>query len=398
MAEDDSLPVVSVVVAYGVGTVNEKPGQAGLASVLESMMFQGSLNVGPMQHFSYLSRVGGRPDAQTREEITLFFQTIPSHQLPLVLWLESDRMMSLIISEDHLEKARLSILERLIQRRLKEAFFDSFVLFDRMIYQDFFRSHPAPGEEEDIQRLTTAAVQEFYRTYYVPNNAALCLAGNFNAARAKELIEKYFGSIPAGKEIPASPSPAVDFKGPLMQVYVDPLASSPAVHLAYRLSSPDSSDFHVFQLVDYLLIRGKSSWLPRRLLRREKIAVRLEGGLEVRKEASFFRLFFAANNEIMVDRCLRAIDSEINRLKTSLISDEELAQAKAKYSANLRSRWATTLDRAIFLAECYFSPPSLEESLVRHEKPLKVTASEIVGLANRYFNEENKAMLRVRLR
>lgn len=398
LAEDDSLPVVSIVVGYGVGAVHEKPGQAGLAYLIENLMFQGSLNVGPLQHFSYISRVGGRPNAQTGQALTLFFETVPAHQLPLVLWLESDRMMSLVISEEHLESARTAILGQLARLRFQESFLDSFLLFKQMVYPDFARNHPVSGYEDDIQKLSAEEVREFYHTYYVPNNAVLCVVGHFNRRRAKELIEKYFETIPRGKEISWSSPPPFELKGPLIRSYVDPLASSPAAHLAYRVASPQSAEYPVFQVIDYILNKGKSSWLQKRLLRREKIAVRLEGWLENNQGVAYLRFFVVANNDIMVERCLRAIEAEISRLKSSLVSPEELSLTKNKYLASLRKRQTTSLERAIMLAEAYFTQPSLEETAFILEKPLKVEASDIVGLANRYFIPENLAVLQVKIR
>ena len=398
LSEDDTLPIVSIAIAYGVGSLREKPGQAGLAYLLENLMFQGSLNVGPMQHFSYISRVGGRSNAQLSENLTLFFQSVPSHQLPLVLWLESDRMMSLVISEDHLESSKMTVLDEIRRRRFNEPFLDSFLLFDQMIYPDFSRQHPVTGYEEDNQGLRAEEVREFYRTYYVPSNAVLCLVGDFNRKRAKELIEKYFESIPGGKEVPPLAEVPSGFKGPLSRVSVDPLASAPAVHLAYRLTSPNSADYPIFKIIDYLLTKGKSSWLVRRLLQREKIAVRFEGGIETRLGVTWLRLFIVANNEVMVERCLRAVEAEISRLKTALVPEEELGLAKTKYLADLRLRFTSTLDRAIFLAENYFSLSSLEEIAQIIEKPLKTQASDIVGLANRYFIDDNRAILKVRIK
>ncbi len=398
LAEDASLPVVTIAVAYGVGSKQDKVGHAGLAFLMENLMFQGSLNVGPMQHFSYISRVGGRTNARLNEDITVFFETIPSHQLPLVLWLESDRMLGLTISEEHLDRAKTQALDELIQRRFQEPFFDSFLLFDQILYPHFSLFHPIFGYEEDIISLKVEEVRDFFRSYYVPNNAVLCLVGDFNRKRAKELIEKYFESIPKGKELPPEPEIIDSFKGPIFKIYVDPLVPAPAFHLAYRVASLSSDDYPAFKIMEYLLLKGKTSWLQRRLLRREKLVVRLDGGLETRGRLSFLRLFAMANNEIMIDRSLKAIDGEISRLKSTLVPLEELELARNKYKADLRRSLETTADRALFLAEMYFRCLSLEEIARQIERPLKVSPSEIVGLANRFFTDENMAILKVRIR
>ncbi|MCX7973418.1 MAG: insulinase family protein [Candidatus Aminicenantes bacterium] len=398
MAEDDTLPVITIAVAYKVGSSQEKPGQTGLAFLLENLMFQGSMNVGPMQHFSYISRVGGRSEAKLSEDLTIFYQTVPSHQLPLVLWLESDRMLSLNISEEHIDRSKIAVLDELVQRRLREPFLDSFIIFDQLLYRNFSLSHPVLGTEEDVVSLTVDDVREFYKNYYVPNNAVLCLIGDFNRRRARELIEKYFESIPKGKTIPAQSEILENFDGPIFKIYVDPLVPAPAFHLAYRVAPMTSEDFPVFKIIEYLLIRGKTSWLQRRLLRREKLVVRIDGGLESKVNSAFLRLFAVANNEVMIERSLKAIEAEISRLKSTLVSAEELEIARNKYRADLNQSLETTAGRALFLAEMYFRYPSLEDIAKHLERPLKVAASEIVGLANRYFTNENLAILKIRIR
>lgn len=398
LAEDNSLPIISVAVAYKVGSKQEKPGQTGLAFLLENLMFQGSVNVGPMQHFSYISRVGGQPEARLSEDLTIFYQTVPSHQLPLVLWLESDRMLGLNLTEEHLDRAKAAAIDELLQRRFQEPFWESFLIFNQILYPYFSLSHPVLGSEEDIISITANQVKEFYKNFYIPNNAVLCLTGDFNRRRARELIEKYFESIPKGKVSPTPPERAEKFKGPVIKIYVDPLMPAPAFHLAYRVPSVSSEDYPVFQIIEYLLIKGKSSWLQRRLMRREKLVVRLEGGLESKENSSFFRLFAVANNEVMIDRSLKAIEGEISRLKSTLVSPEELEIARNKYRAELNQQLATMAGRALFLAEMYFRCPSMEEIARQIERPLKVAPSEIVGLANRYFTEENLAILKVRIR
>lgn len=398
LAEDNRLPIISVAVAYKVGSKQEKPGQTGLAFLLENLMFQGSINVGPMQHFSYISRVGGRPEARLSEDLTIFYQTVPSHQLPLVLWLESDRMLGLSITEEHLDRAKAAAIDELRQRRFQEPFWETFLLFNQILYPHFSLSHSILGSEEDILGLRVNEVRDFYKSYYVPNNAVLCLTGDFDRRRARELIEKYFETIPKGKISSSQPESQETFKGPVIKICVDPLVPAPAFHLAYRVPSISSADYSVFKIIEYLLIKGKSSWLHRRLTRREKLVVRLEGGLESKESSSFFRLFAVANNEIMIDRSLKAIEAEISRLKSTLVSPEELEIARNKYQAEINQQFETMAGRALFLAEMYFRYPSMEEIAKHIERPLKVVPSEIVGLANRYFTEENLAILKVRIR
>ncbi|GAF70119.1 unnamed protein product, partial [marine sediment metagenome] len=134
LSEDYSLPVVSVAVAYNVGSINEPPGKTGLAYLLENLMFQGSQNVGRMQHISFIRRTGGDLNATTTEDKTIFQQTVPSHQLALVLWLESDRMKSLEITAANVKQAKETLIEEIQQRKATEPYLESFLTFDRLLY------------------------------------------------------------------------------------------------------------------------------------------------------------------------------------------------------------------------------------------------------------------------
>ncbi len=268
LSEDDSFPLVSVVVAYGAGSIYEEPGQTGLAYLLENLMFQGSLNIGPMQHLSYIDRIGGIPNAATTEDIVYFYQTVPANQLALVLWLESDRMRYLEINPAKVEEVKASLVDELRQRRGENPYLESSWAFDRLVYPGFAHSHPVLGREEDIRRLNVENVRDFYETYFIPNNAVLCIVGNINLAKAKELVEKYFGSLPPGKVLPLFLPPRPAEKRAIIESFQEPLASSPAFHLGFRIAAPYSQDFYALTLMDYLLLKGKSSRLYKRIITR----------------------------------------------------------------------------------------------------------------------------------
>jgi zinc protease len=398
LSEDYSLPLVSVVVAYAAGSIHEDPGKTGLAYLLENMMFQGSTNIGPMQHIGHINRIGGVPNANTTEDITYFYQTVPANQLAWVLWLVSDRMRSLDINPAKVEAAKASLLDEIIQRRSAEPYLESSWAFDRLIYPDLAHSHPILGKEEDIRRLSLEDANYFYETYYGPGNAVLCIVGNFNLARTKELVEKYFGSIPPGKNLPPYEPPKPAEKKEIVQSFRELLASSPAIHLGYRMAAPFSSDFYPLTILDYILLKGKSSRLYRRIIRRENLSLSLSGGIERRKDAAALKIFAVANNEAMIDVCQKAIFSEIQKLRTSFVPDGELQKAKNLFKRDYLRRFSTDMDKALFLAEMYFSSISLENAVGEIDKYLKVTPSEVVGVASRYLGPENSVSLIVRTR
>jgi zinc protease len=398
LSEDYSLPLVSVVLAYHVGSIQDPPGKTGLAYFLENMMFMGSLNIGPMQHISYVNRTGGQPNASTTEDITYLYETVPSNQLALVLWLESDRMKTLEINAAKTERIKQALLDEIEQRKAGEPYFESSLAFDKLLYPDSAYSHPVLGSEEDIRSLTAVDVKNFYAAYYVPNNAVLSIVGDINLAKARELVEKYFETIPQGNDNPVFSPPEPPEKKQLAQVFQEPLAPRPAFHLGYRLAPPYSSDYYPLAILDYILLKGNSSRLYRRLVKKEALAFYLSGGIEKRGGAAAFKMFAMNNNDAMVGICQKAIFSEINKLRTNYVSSEELDKAKNMFKKDYVSRFSSSMEKAMFLAEIFFSPVGLEKGPGELGKYLQVTPFAIIGTVNRYFTPENSILLNVKIR
>jgi zinc protease len=398
LSEDDSLPLVSVVMAYHVGSINEEPGKSGLAYLLENIMFMGSSNVGPMQHISHVSRIGGEPNASTTEDITYFYQTVPSNQLALVLWLESDRLKALEINAAKVERAKQAFLDEIRQRKAAEPYLESGIAFDLILYPDFARGHGILGREEDIRNLRVEDVKNFYSSHYVPNNAVLVIVGDINVPRTRELVEKYFEGISPVRELPSPPpSPPPDRKE-VTQVFQEVLAPSPAFHLGYRIASPYTPYYYTMVIIDYILLKGESSRLRRKLIKKESLAVYLSGGIEKRKDFAVFKIFAVNNNETMVDLCRKAIFSEINKLRTSYVSETELQKAKNLFKRDYVHRLSVPVERAMFLAEMFFSPIDLKDVPGELAKYLRVTPFEVIGIVNRYLVPENSVILNVKTR
>lgn len=398
LSEDNSLPLVSVVVAYQAGSLYEQPGKTGLAHLLENMMFMGSLNVGPLQHLSYISRIGGEPNATTTEDITYYYQTVPANQLALALWLESDRMKTLEIDTARVERAKQAILDGIVQRNMAEPFLESQFLFDNLLYPDFAHGHSVLGREEDIFRLDVQDAQAFYETHYSPNNAVLVIVGNMNFIKTKEMIEKYFGSISPGKKPPVFLPPRPPEKEEVVQSFVEPLAPSPAFYLGYRVAPPFSRDYHALTILDYLLFKGNSARLQKKLIKKEAVALYLAGGVEKRKDVAVMKLFAMNNNETMVELTQKSIFSEFGKLRTLDVSSEELARAKNMYRRDYINRLTAPLDRALFLAEMAFSSQGLEGLPEQLSRFMRVSAYEIRNVVNRYLIPENSVLVNVKSR
>ena len=400
LSEDETLPVVSVVVAYGAGAARDENGKGGLAYLMETLMFQGSENIGPMQHWAAIERVGGSLNATTTHDLNLFSQTVAANQLGLVLWLESDRMRSLSAGPDVVEKAKEELVAENRQRRAADPFLETSFEFDRLLYGGFAAAHPVVGSEAEVRSLTEADIRAFHRTFFVPANARLCIVGAFNRDRTRDLIARYFETIPAGSEVPtvAAPFPPAEGEPGTQRSVKNAQSVIPALHLGFRMSALQTGDRHALRILDYLLIRGRSSRLQRRLVRRELVALYLGGGFEERAGALVFRVFAQGNNEVMTERCRRVVMEEIERLKTELVPADELESARNRLSADFYSRLTTSLGRALALIEYARGHGNLNAWADDLDKFLRVNPQTLISLVNRHFDVKRSVVFNVQAR
>jgi len=397
LSEDYSLPLISVAVAYNVGSINELPNKTGLAYLMENLMFQGSRNIGTMQHINFIQRIGGTLNAVTFEDRTIFYQTVPSNQLALVLWLESDRMMGLDIDAQKVARTRSNLIREIQQRKASDPYFDTNLYFDSLLYPSETYSHPVIGEEADLRELTLEEVENFYSTYYTPNNAVLCITGNFQRRKATALVNKYFSSIPKGEAIPAITLEGHKNGEDTEKTIKNYTAKSPAFHLGYRISSPDSNDFYTLTIIEYILLRGKSSRLYKKLMLKDFTARQLNGGIETKKNLATFKIFVRSNTQTMMERSQKTVFSEFDDLRSNLIDEDELNRAKNMFKRNYVNRYTRLVDRALFLTEAFLSNRSSVDTATELQRYLAVTPSAVIGIANRYFHK-GRVLLNIKLK
>jgi zinc protease len=397
LAEDYTLPLVSVVMAYNVGSINEPPRKTGMAYMLENLMFQGSRNIGSMQHIHFISKIGGVLNAVTTEDRTIFFQTVPANQLALVLWLESDRMISLDIHPSKVKKIRDSLIEEIKQRKLNDPYFESSILLDQLLYPNEAYSHPVIGSETDLRDITTEYIQDFYTKYYIPNNAVLCITGNFERKKAIRLVRKYFSTIRPGNPVSFFPEEEHLKSEEIVRSVENYLATSPGFYLGYRISSPDSPDYYTLSIIEYILLKGKSSRLQKRMIHEDRIATLLSGGIERKKNLATFKIFVKNNTETLRNRNQKTIFDEINKLKSDFISEKELNKAKNMFKMDYLDQFSTLVEKAIFMAEFHLSRKDINTFPEELPKYLAVTPSDIIGIVNRYFTK-NRVILNIKIK
>ena len=393
LSVDGRLPLVTVAVAYGAGTMREKPGQEGLAYLLENLMFQGSENVSPLQHVGFVQKVGGDLNATTTLDRALFYQTLPSNYLALALWLESDRMKSLAITPAAIEKTRADLLKEHQDRLASDPYLESFALFDSLLYPDFPYGHPLIGAGMEMWGLTESDVLTFHRTYYVPDNAVLCIVGNIDIAGTRELVARYFDSIPPGLDIPAPPLPDFRQENEVVVIRSGVPASVAGFHLGYRFTPLQTGDAYSLKILEYLLLKGKTSRLMDRLLNRDRTAQHFSGTLEDRRGVLALKIFCLNNNAVMVERSEKAVLSEIDRLRTNSVSPDEMAKAKRLFKMDYLRSQSTNLGRALFLVDAAFSGKPMNALGGELDKYMRVNPSALISLVNRHFNLRNRVIL-----
>lgn len=396
LSQDRSVPVVAVDVWYDVGSRNERPGRSGFAHLFEHMMFQGSQNVGKTEHLQLVQRAGGSMNGSTTEDRTNYFETLPSNRLNLGLWLEADRMRSLAITPENLENQREVVKE---ERRLRidnQPYGSSFLASSYEVpYAEscYAYDHSVIGSMDDLNAAQINDVQDFFGTYYAPNNATLTVVGDFDQAAATAMIEEYFGGIPSGP-----PAPAVECQNPFSHLPVretiqDSNASVPAWFASYGMPSVESNDIYALTLLGNILGSGESSRLYQRLVKTEKVAAAVSAGTDVRRGPGLFTVFGIPVQGIGVDRIQTLVDEEIARVRERGVTADELVKAKNSYRARTVLSRQTALGKAeeLQFAKHFYGDPNAVNTVI--QKYLAVTQDDIRRVANQYLIPKNRAVV-----
>ncbi len=393
LSPDRAVPVVSIAVYYDVGSRNEKEGRTGFAHLFEHMMFQGSENVPKAAHFQYIFNAGGTMNGTTSTERTNYFETLPSNYLPLAFWLESDRMRSLKVTQENLDNQRNAVQEEKRLRYDNQPYVNAFLLMNELIFKNPANAHSTIGSMEDLDAATIDDVREFFRIYYAPNNAVLSVVGDFNTEQTRELIEKYFGSIP-----PQSLPPAVDVSEPDLvavreEVYHDPLAPAPAFVLGWKVPARRTPDFYALSLAGTLLFEGDSSRLYQKLVKGDESVVSIEGGVDERRGPSALYIFALPKPGEDVAHIRKKIFDEVKTIATDGPTAEEMEKLRNSLCNDAVRGRQSTMYRAQRLAEyaLYDSDPGLLDAELDHY--LQVTAKDIQNAVARYVDIENRVVL-----
>ncbi len=395
LSEDRTAPVIAINVTYDVGSRNERPGLTGFAHLFEHMMFKGSQNVGPGEHFYLVFSNGGTMNGTTNADRTNYFETLPSNQLELALFLESDRMRSLEITQENLDNQRKAVQEERRQGRDNRPYGRAYEEFQELLYDNFAYAHSTIGSMEDLEAATVEDIAAFFKTYYAPNNAVLSLVGDFEPRQARRLIEKYFGDISR-----QPPPPPVDMSEPEQKAerraaMSDPLARLTQVRIAYKIGPGNSPDTYALQVLSNVLDRGQSSRFYRSLVQEKQLVAGISAFVDERRGPGALyitAMVLPGKDPAEVEA---AIYAEIERLQREPIADWEMEKISNATRANYLGSIRAAQSRATLLStyKVYYDDPNLINTRLAHFG--KVTKQDVQRVAQTYLQPTKRTVMTV---
>jgi zinc protease len=395
LLEDHSTPIVHAEIWYHVGSKNERPGRTGFAHLFEHMMFKGSKNVEPEGHPSWISSVGGQSNAYTNEDATVFWQTFPAQYLPLVLWLEADRMASLRIDENVFKTEREVVKE---ERRMRVEN-QPYGRLNEIIYDQAFTvhpyKHPTIGSMTDLEAASIDDVRDFFRTYYVPNNATLVLVGDFEAKSTIDLVQQYLGRIPKSprpvpRDIPKEPPQTKE-----RRVHLEENWPLPAVVVAYHITFDGHPDSYPLHIASKVLSDGESSRIYRKLVYEKQLALAAFGGGNIIEDPNLFFAVALVQPGKTTEETIDALVAELDRLKAEPISPAELQQAKNQFARDYILGRESNKDKASHLGHAVVIHDDIKTADGEFDIFMNTSAADVQRVARTYFKPENRLVLTI---
>ena len=388
-------PLVTVSVLYHVGSKNEFPKRTGFAHFFEHLMFEGSKNIGRGKFSKYIQSNGGVSNSYTQQDHTYYYATLPSNQLKLILWLESERMLHARVDQKGIDIQREVVKE---EKRLRYDNQPYNIALSKKVPNLLFKKHPyrfsVIGCMEDLNSAKKQDYKKFYETFYVPNNATLTIAGDIDLEKSKKWIEAYFNIIPRGKIV--IPRPNV-FETPLTceiaATYIDKNAQVPAVILAYRAPKKVDKDIYVLKVIDRLLSGSQSSRIIRNVINKKQLAVEADTFLNDMEDYGIFFVYAIANSGITPDEVIKALDEEIDQLKRDGVDQKELKKQINALEKSFIDKNNFMQDVAHSLSNyyVYFTDTNMINTVIN--KYQGISPEDIKRVANKYLNKFQRVRL-----
>lgn len=392
LSEDHTIPSVAIVICYHAGSKDELATKRGYAHLFEHLMFEGSKNLPSGEYDRISIYSGGENNAYTTEDKTNYYLILPSHQLELGLWLESDRMLEFSVTKEVLEIQKNVIKEEKNQNCDNRPYGTVGIEFAPKLFKSSGYRWDTIGDMKEVTNATLEDIREFFEKYYVPNNAVLTIVGDIEIEETKSLIEKYFGEIKPGKPIERPVFDEQPLKSETRKVIYDKV-QFPGIFIGYRIPKENSNESFAFEILAEILSSGDSSRLYRELVYEKHIASETGCYVDSKEYAGIFYLYCITMPGIKVEDAEKSVYAIIEDIKAGNVADNEIEKAKNRIETKHTFRKQSILFKADLLGhfKCFYNDPALLNHVLK--KYNGVTKDEIIAVSREFLIESNRVSL-----
>ena len=391
--KDNTAPVVTTSVMYHVGAKDENPERTGFAHFFEHLLFEGTKNIPKGEWFTIVTSNGGSNNANTSDDRTYYYEVFPSNNVELGLWMESERLLHPVINQDGVDTQNEVVKE---EKRLRVDN-SPYGRFLEVIKVNMFKKHPYKGtiigKMEHLDAATLEEFQAFNKKFYVPNNAVLVIAGQFDKVQAKEWVNKYFSSIPKGAPVTRQKVEEAPITQEFKASWEDPNIQIPMLVASYRTPSMKSRDARILDMISTYLSDGKSSKLYKKIVDDKKMALQIGAFNYSQEDYGMYLIYGLPMGTNTTESILKEIDEEIVKMQIELISENDFQKLQNKFESNYVSNNASVEGIADNLATYYMLYSDI--NLINTEIDIyrSITREEIRETAKKYLNSNQRMIL-----
>lgn len=391
--EDHSTPIVAVSVMYHVGSKNEDPQRTGFAHFFEHLLFEGSEYIGRGEYMKMVQSNGGQLNANTSQDRTFYYEVLPSNQLELAMWMESERMLHAKIDMTGVETQRKVVKEEKKQRYDNTPYGQLL----NVVYENDFKVHPyrwSPiGKEQYIDQAKLDEFMNFYKTFYVPNNAALVIGGDLDIEQTKAFVEKYFGDIPRGTKAIPRPTEVEPVQTAEKRVEFYDNVQLPAVVVAYHVPKMGTTDWYALQLLTQMLSQGKSSRFQKEIVEKQQKGLAVGAFMIPNEDPGVAFMYGITNAGVKPEELEKSMLAEVEKVKSGTLSDEEYTKLMNQAESDFVSQNQRVLGVVENLATSYTFLGNANLVNTELERYTKLTKEDLKRAANKYFTKENRLVV-----